>query len=117
MGFAPNWLRGCATALVTPMHANGSMDRGALRRIVDHQVAGGVNVLVPVGTTGESATSTAEEDAETLLAAMRAHPLGGGAVRIGTVLEDAHGFVQMQTRFGGRRVVDWLSGEQLPRIC
>ena len=52
-----------------------------------------------------------------LLTAMRAHPLGQGAQRIGTVIEDANGFVQMDTRFGGRRVVDWLSGEQLPRIC
>lgn len=48
---------------------------------------------------------------------MRAHPLGGGAVRIGSVTDDPHHFVQMETRFGGRRVVDWLSGEQLPRIC
>jgi hydrogenase expression/formation protein HypE len=40
-----------------------------------------------------------------------------GGARIGTVIEDANGFVQMDTRFGGRRVVDWLSGEQLPRIC
>jgi len=55
--------------------------------------------------------------ADTLLAAMRAHPLGRGAERIGTVTQDAHYFVQMNTRFGGRRVVDWLSGEQLPRIC
>jgi len=38
-------------------------------------------------------------------------------VRIGSVTEDPHHFVQMETRFGGRRVVDWLSGEQLPRIC
>ena len=30
---------------------------------------------------------------------------------------DAHGFVQMETGFGGARVVDWLAGEQLPRIC
>ena len=30
---------------------------------------------------------------------------------------DAHRFVQMETAFGGRRVVDWLTGEQLPRIC
>ena len=48
---------------------------------------------------------------------MRAHPLGQGAQRIGTVIQDDHNFVQMATRFGGRRVVDWLSGEQLPRIC
>jgi hydrogenase expression/formation protein HypE len=32
-------------------------------------------------------------------------------------VDDPQGFVQMQTSFGGRRVVDWLAGEQLPRIC
>ena len=52
-----------------------------------------------------------------MLAAMRAHPLGANAVRIGTVVADEHRFVQMQTRFGGKRIVDWLSGEPLPRIC
>lgn len=57
------------------------------------------------------------QDAPALLAAMRAHPLGANAAHIGTVTDDPHGFVQMATRFGGRRVVDWLSGEQLPRIC
>jgi hydrogenase expression/formation protein HypE len=41
----------------------------------------------------------------------------GAAAMIGTVHEDAHHFVQMTTGFGGRRIVDWLSGEQLPRIC
>ena len=55
--------------------------------------------------------------AEDLLAAMRAHPLGRQAAIIGEVVEDAHGFVQMQTVFGGGRIVDWLTGEQLPRIC
>ena len=54
---------------------------------------------------------------EAELAAMRSHPKGHGAARIGVVTEDPHRFVQMRTRFGGRRVVDWLSGEQLPRIC
>jgi hydrogenase expression/formation protein HypE len=56
-------------------------------------------------------------DAEALLAAMRAHPLGGEAALIGEVIEDDHHFVQMETAFGGRRIVDWLTGEQLPRIC
>jgi hydrogenase expression/formation protein HypE len=51
------------------------------------------------------------------LAALRAHPLGAEASRIGEVVADPHRFVQMDTRFGGRRVVDWLSGEPLPRIC
>jgi hydrogenase expression/formation protein HypE len=57
------------------------------------------------------------EDAGRLLAVMRAHPLGTDAAIIGKVVEDAHRFVQMETAFGGRRVVDWLTGEQLPRIC
>ena len=70
-----------------------------------------------VANEGKLIALCAPEVADTLLAAMRAHPLGRGAQRIGTVTQDAHCFVQMNTRFGGRRVVDWLSGEQLPRIC
>ncbi len=58
-----------------------------------------------------------EQDAENLLRAMRTHPLGKNAAIIGEIIEDSHRFVQMQTCFGGARVVDWLSGEQLPRIC
>jgi hydrogenase expression/formation protein HypE len=57
------------------------------------------------------------EDAQRLLEVMRAHPLGCDAAIIGEVVEDPHGFVQMETNFGGNRVVDWLAGEQLPRIC
>jgi hydrogenase expression/formation protein HypE len=57
------------------------------------------------------------EDADALLAAMRAHPLGSEAALIGEVIADDHHFVQMETAFGGRRIVDWLTGEQLPRIC
>lgn len=52
-----------------------------------------------------------------LLEAMRAHPLGRDAALIGTIVEDHRGYVQMETKFGGQRIVDWLSGEQLPRIC
>ena len=48
---------------------------------------------------------------------MRAHPLGRDAAIIGEVVADDHRFVQMTTGFGGGRIVDWLSGEQLPRIC
>ncbi len=55
--------------------------------------------------------------AEALLASMRAHPLGRAAAIIGRVVEDPHRFVQMDTAFGGSRIVDWLAGEQLPRIC
>ena len=56
-------------------------------------------------------------DAPRLLAAMRTHPLGADAALIGEVIADAHHFVQLTTAFGGRRIVDWLAGEQLPRIC
>jgi hydrogenase expression/formation protein HypE len=70
-----------------------------------------------VANEGKLIAICAPEVTDLLLAAMRAHPLGRAAQRIGTVIEDSNGFVQMATRFGGRRVVDWLSGEQLPRIC
>lgn len=55
--------------------------------------------------------------AEALLAAMRGHPLGRDAAMIGAVIEDPDHLVQLETAMGGRRVIDWLAGEQLPRIC
>ncbi len=70
-----------------------------------------------VANEGKLVAICAENDAEMLLAAMRAHPLGLQAAIIGTVHADPHHFVQMTTGFGGKRIVDWLSGEQLPRIC
>ena len=56
-------------------------------------------------------------NAQTLLAVMRDHPLGREAAIIGKVVVDATHLVRMKTALGGWRVVDWLSGEQLPRIC
>ncbi|MBL8441769.1 MAG: hydrogenase expression/formation protein HypE, partial [Betaproteobacteria bacterium] len=70
-----------------------------------------------VANEGKLIALCAGGDAEKLLAALKAHPLGVDAAIIGEVREDAHHFVQMTTAFGGRRIVDWLSGEQLPRIC
>jgi len=70
-----------------------------------------------VANEGKVIAICPREDAERLLAVMRAHPLGSQAAIIGEVIEDPHRFVQMDTAFGGRRVVDWLTGEQLPRIC
>ena len=58
-----------------------------------------------------------KQDAEKVLQTMQLHPFGKDAAIIGEVIEDEHGFVQMQTSFGGSRIVDWLAGEQLPRIC
>jgi 4-hydroxy-tetrahydrodipicolinate synthase len=57
-----DWLRGCATALVTPFKADGAIDEDRLRALVNRQVQGGVRLLVPCGTTGESATMSEAED-------------------------------------------------------
>ena len=57
-----DWMRGCATALVTPFRDDGSIDEDRLRALVDRQITGGVRLLVPCGTTGESATMTEAED-------------------------------------------------------
>ena len=56
------WLQGCATALVTPFTQDGAVDEERLRHLIERQIAGGVRLLVPCGTTGESATMTEEED-------------------------------------------------------
>jgi len=70
-----------------------------------------------VANEGKLVAICPADQAETLLAAMRAHPKGADAAIIGEVFEDPHRFVQMETAFGGNRIVDWLAGEQLPRIC
>ncbi|MBI5429054.1 MAG: hydrogenase expression/formation protein HypE [Nitrosomonadales bacterium] len=70
-----------------------------------------------VANEGKLVAICAPQDAERLLAVMRAHALGKESAIIGEVIADAHGFVQMTTKLGGRRIVDWLAGEQLPRIC
>jgi len=66
------WLRGCATALVTPFTSDGAVDLKTFRALVDRQLAGGVSLLVPCGTTGESATMTEEEDREVIKATVEA---------------------------------------------
>jgi hydrogenase expression/formation protein HypE len=70
-----------------------------------------------IANEGKLLAICAADDADTLLAAMRAHPLGQDAALIGRITDDSNHFVQMTTRMGGRRMVDWLAGEQLPRIC
>lgn len=62
MAMKIDWLRGCAAALVTPFRASGAIDEDRLRSLIEYQIAGGVRLLVPCGTTGESATMTEEED-------------------------------------------------------
>jgi 4-hydroxy-tetrahydrodipicolinate synthase len=52
---------GCGTAMVTPFRKDGSLDEGALRKLVRRQVEQGIDFLVPCGTTGESPTLTRDE--------------------------------------------------------
>jgi hydrogenase expression/formation protein HypE len=70
-----------------------------------------------IANEGKLIAIVAPEAADAALTALRAHPLGAQAACIGEISADPNRFVQMQTRFGGRRVVDWLTGEPLPRIC
>jgi hydrogenase expression/formation protein HypE len=70
-----------------------------------------------VANEGKLIAIVAPEAADAVLAAMKADPLGTRAAIIGAAVEDANRFVEMRTSFGGGRIVDWLAGEQLPRIC
>lgn len=56
-----DWMRGCATALVTPFRKDGSIDDECFTRLTERQIKGGVNLLVPCGTTGESVTMSEDE--------------------------------------------------------
>jgi len=70
-----------------------------------------------VANEGKALVFVAPEDAELALNAMRQHPLGEEACVIGEVVSEHPERVVLQTGIGGRRIVDMLSGEQLPRIC
>jgi hydrogenase expression/formation protein HypE len=70
-----------------------------------------------VANEGKLVAIVPPEHAQRLLDAMRAHPLGRDAALIGDVVDDPHHFVQMRTRLGGQRIVDWLAADPLPRIC
>ena len=54
-------LQGCGTALVTPFRPDGSFDEAAHRSLVEAQIANGISILIPCGTTGEASTLTADE--------------------------------------------------------
>ena len=57
------------------------------------------------------------DEAESLVEAMRSHPLGTSAAVVGAVAEEDDGKVFLSTAAGGKRILDMLTGEQLPRIC
>lgn len=70
-----------------------------------------------IANEGKLLAFTAPEDAESILNVMRAHPLGKEAQIIGKVVAEHPKNVVMKTTIGSLRIVDMLSGEQLPRIC
>jgi hydrogenase expression/formation protein HypE len=88
---------------------------------IDEEVKGACEILgldpLYVANEGKLVAIVSANDAERVLAEMRRHPLGRQAAIIGEVTADHPKFVLMKTRIGGSRVVDMLSGEQLPRIC
>jgi hydrogenase expression/formation protein HypE len=88
---------------------------------IGEEVRGACEILgldpLYVANEGKCLAIVAPEAAGAALAAMRAHPLGRRAAIVGEVVGDHPGRVFMESRIGGNRVVDMLSGEQLPRIC
>jgi hydrogenase expression/formation protein HypE len=88
---------------------------------IKEEVKGACEILgldpLYVANEGKLLAIVPPDAADAVLAAMQAHPLGREAAIIGEVTADHVGFVLMKTRIGGSRVVDMLSGEQLPRIC
>lgn len=70
-----------------------------------------------VANEGKLLAIVAPEDAAGVIAAMGRHPEGRGARVIGEIVQDAASLVVLKTTVGGRRIVDMLQGDQLPRIC
>lgn len=70
-----------------------------------------------VANEGKLVAFVPQAGADAVLAAMRHHPLGGRAARIGTVVDDRRGLVRVRTSIGGERILDLPFGESLPRIC
>ncbi len=88
---------------------------------VREQVRGACEMLgldpLYVACEGRLVAIVAERDAHAVLSRMRAHPLGSDARRIGRVVSEHPGTLAMRTVLGSERVVEVLSGAQLPRIC
>jgi hydrogenase expression/formation protein HypE len=104
-----------ATAAAAGMH----IDEAALP--VLEQVSAACEILgfdpLYVANEGKLIAFVERASADAALACLRSHPLGREAAIIGSVVPDHPGRVVMRSRIGGSRVVDMLSGEQLPRIC
>lgn len=113
---------GLSASLNEIAHASGvgfRIDENAIPLKAEVQGACELLGLDPmnIANEGKLVAIVAAEAAEAVLAAMRAEPTGADAALIGEVVVDPQKLVRMTTKIGGERVVDWLAGEQLPRIC
>jgi hydrogenase expression/formation protein HypE len=113
---------GLATSLNEIASSSGvgiALDERALP--IPEMVADACSLLgldpLQVANEGKLVAFVAPEEADEVLAAMRAHPAGAGAVVVGECVADHAGMVSARTGFGAERVVDLPIGEQLPRIC
>lgn len=79
-----DWMRGCATALVTPFKKDGSVDDDCFRSLLERQIKGGVKILIPCGTTGESATMDEAERLHVISLAVEVAKGGKAKVIAGT---------------------------------
>jgi hydrogenase expression/formation protein HypE len=70
-----------------------------------------------IANEGKVVLIAPEEDAENILQILRASPEGKDAALIGKVTAENPGVVKLRTLIGSERIVDMISGEQLPRIC
>ncbi len=84
MTMKADWLRGCATALVTPFGTDGSIDDRCFQKLVERQIKNGVKLLVPCGTTGESVTKSSAEQAHVIRLSVEAAKKQGAKVIAGT---------------------------------
>ncbi|GAB60838.1 MAG: hydrogenase expression/formation protein HypE [Candidatus Jettenia sp.] len=88
---------------------------------VKEEVKGACEILgfdpLYLANEGKLIAIVSKDSAGTVLEVMRKNPLGRDASLIGTVVDEPRGKVLLETSIGNRRILDMLSGEQLPRIC
>lgn len=89
--------------------------------VIDQGVRGMCELLgfdpLYVANEGKVVMIVAKQDAEKVVETLRKHPLGQEASIIGTITDEFAGKAWLQTVIGGKRVIEMLSGQQLPRIC
>lgn len=113
---------GIATALNELAEQSGlgiELDEEAIP--ISEPVKGACEILgldpLYIANEGKLLAFVSPHDSDLVLDTMRRHPLGRNSAVIGEVVDNHHGMVVMKSRIGGTRVVDMLTGEQLPRIC